>query len=65
MLSSFKQMMPLLKDIHDGYKFFMMNFIINIHKKKLMRMEANMVKKIVFSKLWEHDAYYKVRSVCF
>jgi len=30
-----------------------------------MRMEVNKMKKIVFSKLWEHNAYYKIKNVHF
>jgi len=37
--------------------------IINLHKKKLIRMEVDKMKKIVFSKLWKHNAYHKVGSV--
>ncbi len=28
-----------------------------------MIMEVNRMKKIVFSKLWKYDAYYKVKNV--
>jgi len=34
MLNSFKQMTPLFKGIHDAHNFFIMNFIINLQKKK-------------------------------
>jgi hypothetical protein len=63
MLNSFKQMMPLFQSTHNGYKFFIMNFVINFRKKKLMRLKVDRMKKIVFFKLWEHNIYYKVESV--
>jgi hypothetical protein len=28
-----------------------------------MKMKVNKMNKIIFSKLWEHDAYYKIESV--
>ncbi len=48
MLNYFKQMLPLFKSIHDGYNFFIMNIVINLHKRKLMRTKVNKMKKIVF-----------------
>jgi len=62
-LRSFKQMTSLVKGIHDCYKFFIMNLIINLHKRKNTKMEVDMMKKIVFSKLWKYGAYCKVRNV--
>jgi hypothetical protein len=47
-LNYFKQMLPLFKSIHDGYNFFIMNIVINLHKRKLMRTKVNKMKKIVF-----------------
>ncbi len=44
MLSSFKQMTRILKGIHDSYKFFIMNFIINLHGKKLMKTKIDKMK---------------------
>ncbi len=64
-LKIFKQMMPLFKGIHDGYKFFIMNLVINLCKKKITKMEIDKMKKIVFFKLWEHNTYYKVENVRF
>jgi hypothetical protein len=55
MLSSFKQMTPLLESIHDGKKFIMINFIINFSRRELTRTEVDKLKKNVFSKLWEYD----------
>jgi hypothetical protein len=49
MSSSFKQMMPLLQSIHNGYKFFIMNLVINFRKKKLRRTKVERMKMIVFS----------------
>ncbi len=40
-----------------------MNLIINLHERKLMRMEANKMKKIFFFKLWEYNIYYKFSSL--
>jgi hypothetical protein len=65
MLNSFKKMMPLLKDIHDDYFFIIMSLVINVCRKKLTKMEANKMKKIIFSKLWKHNTYSKVKSICF
>jgi len=59
MLNSFKQMMPFFKSIHDGEKFYIMNFLINLHRRKLQRIKADKIKKIVFSKLWKY-----VRVLC-
>jgi hypothetical protein len=56
-LSSFKQMTPFLKGIHGDYKFFIMNFIINLYRKKLMQTKVNRMKKFVFSKLWKYGAF--------
>ncbi len=42
-----------------------MNLIINFRKKKLMKTKADMMKNIVFSKLWKYGAYCKVESVLF
>ncbi len=58
-------MVPLLKGIHDGYKFLIMNFTINFCRRKIMKIEANKMKKIVFSKLWKHNTYCKVENVHF
>jgi hypothetical protein len=44
-------------------RFFIMNLIINFHKKKFMKMETDKMKKIVFSKLWEYNTYRKVESI--
>jgi hypothetical protein len=44
--------------------FLIMNLVINLYRKKLIRMEIDKVKKIVFSKLWEYDTYCKIGSVC-
>jgi hypothetical protein len=41
-----------------------MNLVINFHKKKLTRMEIDKMEKFVFFKLWHHDTYCKVISVC-
>jgi len=65
MLNFLKQMMPFFKGIHNGYKFFIMNIVINMHKKKITRMEIDKMKKIVLFKLWHHNTYCKVRNVCF
>jgi hypothetical protein len=48
MLNSFKQMTPFLKGIHDGYKLFIMNFIINLHGKKLMKTKIDKMKNLLF-----------------
>jgi hypothetical protein len=63
MLNSFKQMTPLLKNIHNGYKLFIMNIVINLHNKKIMKTKVSKMKKIVFSKLWKHDTFYKIKNV--
>jgi hypothetical protein len=63
MLSSFKQMTLLFKSIHNGYKFFIMNLIINlckIYKNKSQEDEEDCPFK-----LWEYNTNYKVISVCF
>ncbi len=65
MLSSFKKMASLLKIIHNGLKFFIMNLVINLHMRKHTRVETNKMKKIIFSKLWEHNTYCKVKSIHF
>ncbi len=49
MLSYFKQMMPFLKNIHDGKKFLIMNLIVNLGRREFTKMEVDMMKKIVFS----------------
>jgi len=41
-------MTPFLKGIHDGQKFFIMSFIVNLSRKKLIRMETNWMRKIIF-----------------
>jgi len=48
-------MMPLLKSIHNGQKFFVINFLINFDKKKLTREKINWMNKIIFSKLWKYN----------
>ncbi len=55
-------MTPLFKGIHDGQKFFVMNIIVDFKKEKIIRTKINMMKNIVFSKLWEYDIYYKVKN---
>jgi hypothetical protein len=66
-------MMPLLKGIHDGQKFFVINLIVNIDKKILTRMETNCMKKISSSgcanttlnaKLVVHFQNKRVGKVC-
>ncbi len=42
-----------------------MNLVVNIYKRKLMKMEFDRMKKIFFSKLWEYEAYCKVKIICF
>jgi hypothetical protein len=44
-------MMPLLKSIHDGQEFFVMNLIVDFRKGKIMKAKIDRMKKIVFSKL--------------
>jgi hypothetical protein len=44
-------MMPLLKGIHDGQKFFVMNFIVNLGMRKLTRIKTNWMKNIILSGL--------------
>ncbi len=61
MLSSFKQMMP--QKASTMAKFFITNLIINLYMKKFTRTEANRMKKIIFSKLWEHNNYPKINNV--
>ncbi len=34
-------MMPLLENIHDDQEFFVMIFIVNLNRKKIMKMETN------------------------
>ncbi len=43
--------MPFWKNIDNGKKFFIMNLVVNLNMKKLMRMETNMTKKIIVLKL--------------
>ncbi len=43
--------MPLLNNINDGQKFFVMNLIIDFNKGKFMKAKVDMMKKIVYSKL--------------
>ncbi len=40
-----------------------MNLVSNFYRKKITGTKANKVKKIVFSKLWEHATYYKVGNI--
>jgi hypothetical protein len=56
-------MTPLLKGIHNGQKLLIMNFIINLRKKKLTRTQVDRMNFYFFFKLWEYDVYYKVNSV--
>jgi hypothetical protein len=58
-------MTPIFKGIHNGQKFFVMNIIIDFEKEIFIRMKVNMMKKIVFSKLWEYNTYYKILNGCF
>jgi hypothetical protein len=39
--------MPLLKAIHNGCKFFIMNLVINLHRKKITRTKVDRIKKII------------------
>ncbi len=55
MLSYFKQMMTSFKNIHGGKKILIMNLIVNINRRELTKMEIDMIKKIVFSILWEYN----------
>jgi hypothetical protein len=48
-------MMPFLKSIHDGKKFLIMNFIVNLGKRELTKIEVDRMKKIIFSMLWEYN----------
>jgi len=48
-------MTPFLKYIHDGQKFFLMNLVVNIDRKKITRMETNWMKKIIFYELWKYN----------
>jgi hypothetical protein len=43
--------------------FFIMNLVVNIYRKKLMKTKINRVKMIFFSNLWKYDAYCKVKSI--
>ncbi len=42
-----------------------MNLVINLCKEKLTRTKIDNMKKIVFSKLWKHNTYCKIGSICF
>ncbi len=64
MLSFFEYIMPLLNNINDGQKFFVMNLIIDFNKGKFMKAKVDMMKKIVYSKLWKCDTYCKIRNIC-
>ncbi len=43
--------MPFLKSVNNGQKFFVMNLIVNINKKKLMRTKIDKMKEIKISRL--------------
>ncbi len=43
--------------------FFIMNLVVNFCERKLTRTEVKKMKKIVFSKLWKYDAYYRIRII--
>ncbi len=60
-----KQMAPLLKGSMMIKKKCIMNIIINLHKRKLTKTKVDKMKKIIFSKLWKHVPYYKVRNLRF
>ncbi len=64
MLSSFKQMTPLLKNIHEGKKFLIMNLVI-IVGNNLWEQKPIGWKQFVFSKLWEYDIKCKIKSIYF
>ncbi len=48
-------MMTSLKSIHGGKKILIMNLIVNNSRRELTKMEIDMMKKIVFSMLWEYN----------
>jgi hypothetical protein len=48
-------MLPLLESIDYRKKFFIMNFVINLGRKELTKMEADKMKKIIFAQLWKYD----------
>jgi poly(A) polymerase Pap1 len=54
MLNFFKQMMPFIKNIHDGYKSFIMNIVISLCKKTITRIE----------RLYEKDFFQVVKVQC-
>ncbi len=45
--------------------FFIMNLVVNFQKRKLTRIEADKMKKIILSKLWEYDTYCKAKNIRF
>ncbi len=40
-----------------------MNLIVHLFKKKFTKTKADIMKKIIFSKLWKYGAYYKVENI--
>ncbi len=48
-------MMTLFKGIHNGQKFFVMNLVINLDRKKITKTKTNWMKKKNFFGLWEYD----------
>jgi len=41
-------MTPFLKNIHEGKKFLIMNLVINISRRELVRTKVNCMKKLSF-----------------
>ncbi len=49
MLSSFKKMMPFIKNIHNSQKLLIMNFIIYFNNIKLLKTKIGKMKKVELS----------------
>jgi hypothetical protein len=43
--------MSFLKNVNNGQKFFVMNLIVTINKRKLMRTKIDKTKEIKISRL--------------
>jgi hypothetical protein len=44
-------MLPLLKNIHYGKKFLIMNLVVNLGRRELTKTKADKMKNIIFAML--------------
>ncbi len=57
--------MPFLKrHARWLYKLFIMNLTVHLFNNFFTKTKADIMKKIIFSKLWKYGTYYKVENVC-